>query len=121
LRRQEIRLSGTFNVAGVDARGTLRVTGLIVTTGRCDSRPITWTTRLTPPAHAAQVAAPVTVERAALGVAVQTDATPRVPNTPEGPEAPEGPDHRRWVHEIANAVLPSRLASGKPAFSQLLR
>jgi thermitase len=118
LRRQEIRLSGTFNVAGVSARGTLRVTGVIGTTGRCDSRPITWTTRLTLPAHAAQVAAPVTEERPAAGDAVQTDGIPRVPNSPEGPE---GPDHRRWVHEIANAVLPSRLAGGKPAFSQLLR
>ena len=47
LRRQQIRLSGTFNVAGLRARGTLRVTGLISTSGRCDSRPITWTARLT--------------------------------------------------------------------------
>jgi hypothetical protein len=115
LRRQEIRLSGTFNVAGVGARGTLRVTGLIGRTGRCDSRPISWTTRLTPSADAAQFAAPVSEERAATGDAVQIDATPRVPNTPEGP------DHLRWVHEIETAVLPSWLASGKPAFSQLLR
>jgi hypothetical protein len=46
LRRQHIRLSGTFNVAGLRARGTLRVTGLIGASGRCDSRPIAWTARL---------------------------------------------------------------------------
>jgi thermitase len=47
LRRQQIRLSGTFNGAGLRAGGTLRVTGLIGASGRCDSRPITWTARLT--------------------------------------------------------------------------
>jgi hypothetical protein len=46
LRRQQIRLSGTFNLR-VRARGTLRVTGLIGASGGCDSRPITWTARLT--------------------------------------------------------------------------
>ncbi|HEY1776868.1 MAG TPA: S8 family serine peptidase [Solirubrobacteraceae bacterium] len=47
LRRQQIRLSGTFNVTGRRARGTLRITGLIGASGRCDSRPITWTARRT--------------------------------------------------------------------------
>jgi hypothetical protein len=113
LRRQEIRLSGTFNAADGRAGGTLRVTGMIGTTGRCDSRPINWTTRLRPPARADGLAAPVSEKSAAAGDAVRT-ATPRVPNTPMGP------DHRRRAYEIADAVLPSRAASGKPAFSQVL-
>jgi thermitase len=45
LRRPQIRLSGTFNVADRRARGTLRVTGLSGASGRCDSRPITWAAR----------------------------------------------------------------------------
>jgi hypothetical protein len=116
LRHQEIRLSGTFNAADGRARGTLRVTGMIGTTGRCDSRPIIWTTRLTPSARAAGFAAPVSEKSAAAGDAVRTDAdaTPRVPNTPMGL------DHRRRAYEIADAVLPSWVASGKPAFSQVL-
>jgi thermitase len=116
LRRQEIRLSGTFNAADGRARGTLRVAGMIGTTGRCDSRPINWTTRVTPPARADGLAAPVSEKSAAAGDAVRSnaDATPRVPN------APMGPDRRRRAYEIADAVLPSRAASGKPAFSHVL-
>jgi hypothetical protein len=50
LRRQQIRLSGTFNVAGGRVSGKLRVSGVIGANGRCDSRSVTWTAGLTRPA-----------------------------------------------------------------------
>jgi hypothetical protein len=50
LRRLQIQAKGRFDVAGRRARGTLRVTGSSPRSGRCDSRPIAWTTRLVRPA-----------------------------------------------------------------------
>ena len=47
LRRPQIKVVGTFDARALRARGTLRVTGLIATNRRCDSRSITWTARLT--------------------------------------------------------------------------
>jgi thermitase len=50
LRQQQIKMAGTFDTPGRRVRGTLRVTGVIGTNGKCDSGSIKWTARLTSPA-----------------------------------------------------------------------
>jgi hypothetical protein len=46
LRKPQVQLGGTFNVAGRRAKGTIRITGTVPGGGRCDSGPVTWTARV---------------------------------------------------------------------------